>query len=53
MKKEIKIGNIKIDFKFKLGWKEVSKKERIGLFNNWSNNNIFNEIGEKINWKKK
>ena len=29
MKKEIKIGNTKINFKFKLGWKEASKKERI------------------------
>lgn len=29
MKKEIKIGNTKINFKFKLGWKESSKKERI------------------------
>nr|DAX97358.1 MAG TPA: hypothetical protein [Caudoviricetes sp.] len=25
----MKIGNTRINFKFKLGWKEASKKERI------------------------
>ena len=27
--KNMKIGNTRINFKFKLGWKEASKKERI------------------------